>query len=235
VIAPVIRTGRRRIVDRRSIALKVPIAGIAAGVGLVMFAGAASAHSADAAVQRECSRSTMATVTITNEFNLDAVVSFSGAASGSSAMPANGTTAVSFSLNDPAMLNYSVTWSDGFKQGQRSISVDPLTDCVITPPTTTPPEATTAPPPTEAPTTVPPAAETVPPTTVAEATTSPTVLGVELRPETAAAPKAAPRAAAPAQLPATGSNDAVPLVAIGASILAAGVILVAVRRVPRSS
>jgi LPXTG-motif cell wall-anchored protein len=213
-------------VVRRSIALKIPIAGVAAGVtSLIMFAGVASAHTAEASVQRECARSTVATVTITNEFNLDAVVSFSGAASGSSAMPANGSTSVQFTLSDPSTLKYSVTWSDGVKQGQRSISVDPLTNCVI-PPTTTAPTTTptTAPPPSEAPTTVAPP-ETVPPT----------VLGVELRPETAAAPKAAPRAVPAAQLPATGSGDAVPLVAIGGGILVAGVLLVAVRRVPRSS
>ena len=220
--------------DRRSIALKIPIAGVAAGItSLIMFAGAASAHTAEASVQRECARSTVATVTITNEFDLDAVVSFSGAASGTSAMPANGSTSVSFTMSDPSTLTYSVTWSDGVKQGQRSVSVDPLTNCVI-PPTTTPTTtATTAPPPTEAPTTVPP--ETAPPTTAPEATTTPTVLGVELQPE-APAPKVAPRAApAAAQLPATGSGDAVPLVAIGGGILAAGVLLVAVRRVPRSS
>jgi LPXTG-motif cell wall-anchored protein len=221
-------------VDRRSIALKIPIAGVAAGItSLIMFAGAASAHTAEASVQRECARSTVATVTITNEFDLDAVVSFSGAASGTSAMPANGSTSVSFTMSDPSTLTYSVTWSDGVKQGQRSVSVDPLTNCVI-PPTTTPTTtATTAPPPTEAPTTVPP--ETAPPTTAPEATTTPTVLGVELQPE-APAPKVAPRAVpAAAQLPATGSGDAVPLVAIGGGILAAGVLLVAVRRVPRSS
>jgi LPXTG-motif cell wall-anchored protein len=220
-------------VVRRSIALKIPIAGIAAGVtSLIMFAGAASAHTAEASVQRECARSTVATVTVTNDYDLDAVVSFSGAASGSSSMAANGSTSVHFTLSDPSTLTYSVTWSDGFKQGPRSVSVDPLTNCVITATTTPTTTPTTAPPPTEAPTTVPP--ETAPPTTVA--TTTPTVLGVELRPETAAAPKATPRAVpAPAQLPATGRSDAVPLVAVGAVIVVTGVLLVAVRRLPRSS
>ena len=227
----------------RSIALKIPIAGLAAGVtSLIMFAGAASAHTAEASVQRECARSTVATVTVTNDYNLDAVVSFSGAASGSSAMPANGSTSVSFTLSDPSTLKYSVTWSDGFEQGQRSVSVEPLTNCVITPTPTPLTAPTTAPPPTEAPTTVPPETvppttvpETVPPTTAPETTTTPTVLGVEVKPETAAVPKAAPRAVPAAQLPATGSGDAIPLVAVGAGIVAAGVLLVAVRRLPRSS
>ena len=61
--------------------------------------------------------------------------------------------------------------------------------------------------------------------------TPPTVLGVEIQPE--AAPTKA--VAAPAQLPATGSSDAVPLVAIGAGIVVAGALLVAVRRIPQSS
>jgi LPXTG-motif cell wall-anchored protein len=224
-------------VDRRSIALKISVGGVAAAVAsLVMFGGVASAHTAQASVSRECAPSaradsTQATVVITNDFNLAAVVTYSGAASGSSPMVANGSTSVSFTLSAPSTLNYSVVWSDGVTQGQRSISVDPLTDCVITTttPTTTP---TTAPPVTEAPTTVPPAAESIPATTAPEATTtSPTVLGVELQPE-AAPVKAAP---IPNQLPATGSSDAIPLVAIGAGIVVAGVLLVTVRRVPRSN
>jgi len=171
-------------------------------------------------------------VVITNDFNLDAVVTYSGASSGSSSMTANGSTSVSFNLSAPTALNYSVVWSDGVQQGQRSVAVSPLTDCVITTTTpTTPPS--TAPPVTEAPTTVPPAAESIPATTAPEATTtSPTVLGVELQPE-AAPVKAA--AVTPNQLPATGSGDAIPLVAIGAGIVAAGVLLVTVRRVPRSN
>jgi LPXTG-motif cell wall-anchored protein len=80
---------------------------------------------------------------------------------------------------------------------------------------------------------VPPAAESIPATTAPEATTTPpTVLGVELQPEVAPVKVAA---VTPKQLPATGSGDAVPLVAIGAGIVAAGALLVTVRRVPRSN
>jgi LPXTG-motif cell wall-anchored protein len=229
--------------DRRSIVLKIPFIGVATGVAsLVLFAGAASAHTAQASVTRECAperaeSATIARVTIENNFDLAAVVTYSGVTSGSAPMVPNGSTAVTFTLTDPATLRYSVVWSDGFQQGERAVSVEPLTNCVIapttttttTPPTTTP---TTTPPPTEA-TTVPPAAETVPPTTAPEATTAPTVLGAQLQP--GAAPKAVPKSAAPAQLPATGTDGAVPLVAIGAGIVVAGALLLAVRRVPRSS
>jgi LPXTG-motif cell wall-anchored protein len=212
--------------------LKISVGGIAAAASLVMFAGVASAHTAQASVTRECAPttradSTQATVVITNDFNLDAVVTYSGASSGSSSMLANGSTSVSFSLSAPTALNYSVVWSDGVQQGQRSVPVSPLDDCVIT--TTTPP--TTAPPVTEAPTTVPPAAESIPATTAPEATTTPTVLGVELQPEAAPVKAAVTRN----QLPATGSGDARPLVAIGAGLLTAGVLLVTVRRAPRSN
>jgi LPXTG-motif cell wall-anchored protein len=225
--------------DRRSIALKIPFVGIATGVvSLVLFAGAASAHTAQASVTRECAperaeAATIATVTIQNNFDLSAVVTYSGVTSGSAPMVANGSTAVTFTLTDPATLRYSVVWSDGFEQGQRTVSVEPLTNCVI-PPTTTTTTTTppTTPPPTAA-TTVPPAAETVPPTTAPEATTTPTVLGVELQPEVPA--KVVPKSAAPAQLPATGTDGALPLVAIGAGIVVAGALLVVVRRVPRSS
>jgi LPXTG-motif cell wall-anchored protein len=220
-------------VDRRSIALKIPIVGVAAGVAsLILFAGAASAHTAQASVTRECApSSTRATVTITNEFDLPALVTYS-TSKATASMDANGAATVSFTLNAPTTLTYSVRWSDGVQQGNRSVTVEPLTDCVIT--TTAPPS--TAPPSSEAPTTVPPAtaATSIPPDTTPEAaTTTPTVLGAELLPEVP--PKAAPQAAAPAQLPATGSSDAVPLVAIGAAALVAGAVLVIVRRVPRSN
>jgi LPXTG-motif cell wall-anchored protein len=224
-------------VDRRSIALKIPFIGVTAGVAsLLLFAGAASAHTASVSVQRECApSSTRATVTFTNDFDLDAVVTYS-ASKASVSMPANGSASTSFTLTDPTTVTYSVTWSDGVQQGSRSISVAPLTDCVITTttPPTTPPTTT---PPSEAPTTAPPdtAATSIPPeTTEVATTTAPTVLGVELQPQ--AAPKAAPRvAAAPAQLPATGSSDAVPVVAVGLASVAAGALLVLVRRTPRSS
>jgi LPXTG-motif cell wall-anchored protein len=217
-------------VDRRSIAWKVPVLGAAAGAAsLLLFAGAASAHTAQASVQRECAPpSTRATVTITNEFDLPAVVTYSTSKAAVSVEP-NGSAAVSVTLNEPTTLTYSVRWSDGFEQGNRSISVEPLTNCVITTttPTTAPPS--TVPPSSEAPTTAP--ATTVPesvlpPETVA--TTSPTVLGVEVQPQ--AAPK--PAAVKPAQLPATGSSDAVPLAAVGAAIVVTGALLIAVRRFP---
>ncbi len=52
------------------------------------------------------------------------------------------------------------------------------------------------------------------------------ILGVEVQPQ--AAPK-------PAQLPATGSSDAVPLAAIGIAVIMSGALLVAVRRFGHSS
>jgi len=224
-------------VDRRSIALKIPFVGVTAGVAsLVLFAGAASAHTAGASVERECApSSTRATVTFTNNFDLDAVVTYS-VSKASASMPANGSASTSFTLTAPTTVTYSVTWSDGFQQGSRSISVAPLTDCVIT--TTTPPTAPpTTPPPSETPTTAPPdtvATSISPDTTAVATTTAPTVLGVELQPQVA--PKAAPKvAAAPTQLPATGSGDAVPVLAIGLASVAAGALLVLVRRAPRSS
>jgi LPXTG-motif cell wall-anchored protein len=212
-------------VDRRSIALKGPALGVAVGVAsLILFAGAASAHTAQASVQRECAPpSTRATVTITNDFNLPAVVTYSTSRTTIS-IEANGSAAVSFTLNESTTLTYSVHWNDGFQQGNRSISVEPLTNCVIptTTPTTAPPSA--APPSSEAPTTAPATTvpESVPPAdTEVATTTAPTVLGVELQP---------PAAVKPAQLPATGSSDAVPLAGVGVAVLAAGALLVAVRR-----
>jgi len=219
-------------VDRRFVALKIPVLGAVAGVAsLVLFAEAASAHSASAAVTRECARSTQATVTINNDFDLAAVVTYTGAASGTASMPANGSAPVSFTMTGPSTLTYSVEWSDGFTQGQRSISVDPLTDCVIPTTTTLPPETTTTVPPDTAAISIP---DTT--TTVEATTTQPTVLGVELRPEVVP-PRLAPAKAPPtaAQLPATGSSDVGPLVAIGLGTIFTGAVLVAVRRVPRSS
>jgi LPXTG-motif cell wall-anchored protein len=219
-------------VDRRSIAWKVPVLGAAAGAAsLLLFAGPASAHTAHASVQRECAPpSTRATVTITNDFDLPAVVTYSTSKVTVSMEP-NGSAAVSFTLNEPTTLTYSVSWSDGFQQGNRSVSVEPLTNCVITTttPTTAPPS--TAPPPSEAPTTVP--ATTVPESVLPPevATTSPTVLGVEVQPQ--AAPK--PAAVKPAQLPATGSSDAVPLAAVGIAVVVTGALLIAVRRFGHSS
>src|SRR5215212_2631473 len=63
-------TGRRPVMDRRSIVLKIPFIGVATGVAsLVLFAGAASAHTAQASVTRECAperaeSATIARVTI---------------------------------------------------------------------------------------------------------------------------------------------------------------------------
>jgi LPXTG-motif cell wall-anchored protein len=210
----------------------VPVLGAAAGAAsLLLFAGAASAHTAHASVQRECAPpSTRATVTITNDFDLPAVVTYSTSKATVSMEP-NGSAAVSFTLNEPTTLTYSVSWSDGVQQGNRSVSVEPLTNCVITTttPTTAPPS--TAPPPSEAPTTVP--ATTVPESVLPPevATTSPTVLGVEVQPQ--APPK--PAAVKPAQLPATGSSDAVPLAAVGIAVVVTGALLIAVRRFGHSS
>jgi LPXTG-motif cell wall-anchored protein len=171
-------------------------------------------------------------VTITNDFDLPAVVTYSTSRATVSMEP-NGSAAVSLTLNEPTTLTYSVSWSDGFQQENRSVSVEPLTNCVITTttPTTAPPS--TAPPPSEVPTTAP--ATTVPasvlPPDTEVATTSPTVLGVEVQPQ--AAPK--PAAVKPAQLPSTGSSDAAPLAAVGVAIVVTGALLIAVRRFGHST
>jgi hypothetical protein len=75
--------------------------------------------------------------------------------------------------------------------------------------------------------------DTVPPTTAPETTTTPTVLGVEVKPETAAVPKAAPA------VPAAQNRRRTAVTPSPCRRRrwdrAAGVLLVAVRRLPRSS
>lgn len=111
----------------------------------------------------------------------------------------------------------------------------PTTAPTTVPPTTVPP--TTAPPPT----TIPPVDTSVVPPTTAPAvvdSTPPVTPAPQTPPTTACVPPGAPigpGAHLCAALPATGSGDAVPLVAVGAGIVAAGVLLIAVRRLPRAA
>jgi len=212
------------------------LSGAVTAVGALFFPGIASAHTAVASVETVCvDGATTATVTFTNNYDLAGVVTYSGARNGSASMPAGGSAAVNVTVQQPSALSYMVRWSDGFEQGDRSVSIVPITNCHPPTTTTTVVETTTS-------TTVPTVDTTVPqeaPTTIATApeasTTVPTVLGVERTRESVPVQQPAARpAAAPTQLPATGSSDTTTLTVVGGAVVLLGAILLIVRRVPRT-
>jgi hypothetical protein len=128
------------------------------------------------------------------------------------------------------MINVSVRLgADGVASGGTMLTFD----CQATPPTTTPTTAppTTAPPTTAPPTTAPPT--TAPPTTT-PTTAPPTTTPTTAAPTTVTAPpttsEVGPEVVTGPELPFTGSNATLPLVAVGLALLLVGLVL---RRVPR--
>ena len=86
------------------------------------------------------------TVQFHNNFDLPATLTYTGAASGSLALPAMvdstpGTNSVTLAVPAAATLTYGVVWSDGVTQGSRSVPLRPITGCLsssTTAPTTVP-------------------------------------------------------------------------------------------------
>lgn len=143
-----------------------------------------------------------------------------------------------FTVDQPGTtvsMTVTVTLSDGTTvtdTATKTIAADlgcgslPTTTTTTVPPST--PPGTTEPSTTAPPTTAPSTTFTSPPPVI-QPTDPPRVGGLApVQP----APKQAVVVVAPAALPVTGSSDAVPLAAVGAGIVAAGVILVVVRRMP---
>ena len=212
--------------------------GGAVAVGLLVgLARPAWAHTADASVSQTCVNGTsQSTVQFNNNFDLPATLTYSGLASGSLALPpmgasTPGTNSVTLAVPAPTTLTYRVLWSDGFTQGNRSVPLQPIIDCL--PPSTTAP--TTAPEVggvTTSPTTTtplpPPKVEVLPTTVVAQLGTTTPVVAAPAAPDSQPTPSRAP-AATPARLPATGADPTIVFVA-GGALVAMGALLLVGRR-----
>jgi LPXTG-motif cell wall-anchored protein len=218
----------------------LPILGIVVGAGLYLE-GAASAHDlTGGSAQATCEGHT---VTVHWKFvsgnagdHTIQTATFNRPVTGSSHTASTIAATTVEKAGATVSLTATATFEDGYVSPYTATTTIPAEVCPAPAPTTTTP--TTAPP--TVPTT--PPAATTPPTTapVADTTVTPTPTTAPV-PVESSVPADTPTALArpvvtlPAQLPATGSGDAIPLIAIGAGIIAAGVLLVAVRRVPRSS
>jgi len=210
--------------------------GSALVVGVVLaFATPAFAHTADASVTQTCVNGTsQSTVQFNNNFDIPAIVTYTGAVSGSLPLPAMvgstpGTNSVTVAVTSPGSLNYSVRWDDGVTQGSRSVPLQPINDCL--PVSTTAPavEVSTVPPTTAAapPTTV----DVLPTTLVALPETTAVVAGPSV---SESVPTNRPASIAPDRLPATGSSPTAPLIVAVALILVGGMLVVGYKRADRA-
>jgi LPXTG-motif cell wall-anchored protein len=207
----------------------VILAASAVAAVVVGLAGPASAHTADATVSQTCVNGTsQSTVHFNNNFDVPATLSYRGPASGSLPLPpmigaSPGTNSVTLAVESPITLTYRVRWDDGVTQGDRSVALEPIHDCLPASTTTVPAVSVV---PTSPPTTAPPPPPKVEvlPTTVERPPDTPSLVAV---PAPAGAPAANPApSAAPSQLPATGADSSGFLVG-GTILIVAGALMIA--------
>jgi hypothetical protein len=207
------------------------MAGGALMIGIVVaVASPASAWTADATVSQTCVNGTStSTVHFSNNFDVPATVKYSGPVSGSLGLPpmaglTPGTNSIMFGITMPSTLTYRVVWDGGETQGNRSLTLGPVNDCV---PASTTTATVVSVAPTPAPTTTvpaPPTAEVVPTSLVGLPQTTASVAPPTA--PAAAPPTTAAPAVAPAHLPSTGT-DATGFAMGGVIVTVAGALLVA--------